>query len=340
MHSLTKDFSAHFMGNFIHTSMISKHDLERLYDEYGTIKELKIKLNMGYKKIISMLNAYEIPIKKRVKTKIKIDKDELKKLYERYTISQIASQLHCDHKTISKLFKKYNLEFKQPKIKRKYTAQYDFFNKCEDNPLALYWLGFIAADGNVYKTRLTISLSTKDKDHISKFKKDIKSDHPIVEYTVKNSRININRKDTINSSIRINSLQLVNDLKKHGGILPNKSLTFTTLPKINNSKYVNVFYRGYFDGDGNWYIYKNKLTFTLCGSKDFLISFIRLLIYHKVIPSRCKNNKLYKSGKIYVLKFGGNIICKNIANWLYKDIKNINARCLERKFIYVKNYII
>ena len=43
-----------------------------------------------------------------------------------------------------------------------------------------YWLGFLSADGSLKNNKVQICLS--DKDHIEKFKEDLKSEHKISDF--------------------------------------------------------------------------------------------------------------------------------------------------------------
>lgn len=44
-----------------------------------------------------------------------------------------------------------------------------------DNKNKAYWLGFIAADGNVYGNKLSIELNSKDEGHLKIFRRFGKS---------------------------------------------------------------------------------------------------------------------------------------------------------------------
>lgn len=141
--------------------------------------------------------------------------------------------------------------------------------KCDDNffqevltEKQAYWLGFIAADGCVYKDRnvLSIKIANKDVRHLRQFKKDIESCSSVFTYQKY-------------SQIRISSAKLKDDLMKLN-IFPMKTINFSWANLIKHvplNLHRHIF-RGFFDGDGCWYIAKEKrkglnryLTFCITG---------------------------------------------------------------------------
>ena len=150
----------------------------------------------------------------------------------------------------------------------KQTLNKEYFNNI-DNEEKAYWLGFIAADGCIYKMsktayRLQINLSLIDINHLQKFNECIESDYSI---TTKN----INGSDTC--TLKIACKQLTDGLMLHG-ITPKKSLTIK-MPELENELYRH-FIRGYFDGDGcityNFdYLYP-KIAFSIVGGEPMLLS--------------------------------------------------------------------
>jgi intein/homing endonuclease len=138
------------------------------------------------------------------------------------------------------------------------TLNENFFSNY--NELSCYWAGFIAADGCIYKNKLSIKLSINDVNHLKTFAKQIGG------YEVK-----IYDKEC---SLTINSPQIVNDLKNNFNIIPRKSLTMIYPHQI---KLHNHFIRGYFDGDGCIFNASTKRTkftskprYTILGTKDML----------------------------------------------------------------------
>jgi len=184
---------------------------------------------------------------------------------------------------IAKYFKISNSHlFKLKKIlgiptKRK---NYDYLRKFNINdsffkylsPLNCYWAGFIAADGCIINNKLILALSTKDLNHLEKFKNDTCSNHNIGIYIKKNN--NLTRMSEY-CKLTIYSTNIVNDLNLNFNIFNRKTLTLKP-PPIINSELIDYYIKGYIDGDGciSKYILKkdNKenLTINITGT-EFLL---------------------------------------------------------------------
>lgn len=248
------------------------------------------------------------------------------KLHEQgYSIKNISKTFHVSESRIYTRFKKANLKTINL---RKNIIQEDFFSK--NNPQSFYWAGFIAADGCIYVKdnkykQLRIELSSKDYEHLLKFKKAICFTGDI--YLTK-------RKSSL---MVINSKNIFNDLSRFG-IVQNKTLIYEIPMDILSNKHINHFLRGYFDGDGclsrslskNEYI--SQMNFNVVGTKKFINQFSYIL--EKECNIGVKQARNVKN--IFSLSFGGNNIVKNITDFLYKQ-SNDNIR-LNRKYnIYLLN---
>ena len=135
----------------------------------------------------------------------------------------------------------------EPKIKREFpwTFNKEFFNKW--TPEMAYVLGFLFADGYVFKNprgSCFFCFCSTDREIIEKIKKVIGSNHTI----------GIKKKDLQNkhwkrlNTLQIGSKNVVKYLKKFG-IVQNKSLIIK-FPKVPK-EFLGDFIRGYFDGDGS-----------------------------------------------------------------------------------------
>ena len=95
--------------------------------------------------------------------------------------------------------------------------------------------------------------------------------------------------------------------------------------------------RGYFDGDGSWYVGSSKKTsqifFSTRGTPEFLTVYRSILERYSEIPKKGKPIRV--SGGIGVLEYGGNGVASKIRDFLYRDA-NIY---LERKYDIVKNVV-
>lgn len=159
------------------------------------------------------------------------------------------------------------------------TFNHSFFSNIDSEEKA-YWLGFLYADGSIYKEikndrcRLELTLASKDINHLKKFNIALEATNNIYE---KRGGFGNRR---IYSAVTINytSKQLYNDLLK-AGCVPNKS-TILKFPSIEvvPIKLQRHFIRGYFDGDGCFtyhsdYVrrkYNMQPLVIFCETKEFL----------------------------------------------------------------------
>ncbi len=123
---------------------------------------------------------------------------------------------------------------------RKFSLDETYFEKI-DNPNKSYIVGFIYADGNVYKNNLTICIKKDDIEILNFIKNELNY----------GGIIKINDKYI---KLTITSSKITNDLRNLG-VIQNKTYLSKSLPKIDNL-YFPDFLRGLFDGDGS--IYSNK----------------------------------------------------------------------------------
>lgn len=120
--------------------------------------------------------------------------------------------------------------------KRKTTVDETYFETIDTHNKA-YWLGFIFADGYHNSVETAINLHSKDKLHLEKFRKDIKSEHNITTHDIRNI-----------ASFRIFSKKIAKDLDNLNCF---QAKTLTLLPPKNIlNDFLPSFVRGYFDGDG------------------------------------------------------------------------------------------
>lgn len=147
------------------------------------------------------------------------------------------------------------------------TTNHDFFSI--PNIENSYWAGLIAADGYIYKNRVSIELTKDDSYLLDRFKENINYFGNIHERKS-------TRKDSCNRKssriLTINSKKIVSDLKLNWNIIPKKSKVLAA-PNNNNGCLDNYlsYLRGYIDGDGHITIIKNKyLQIGWCGNKAFV----------------------------------------------------------------------
>ena len=184
-----------------------------------------------------------------------------------------------------------------------------------------YWLGFLYADGCISRDfkHLILDISIKDKNHIYKFAKSIKSNNKIVIHGNDNQFI----------KICVCCKQMCLDLYDKGCV-PNKSLILEFPSKdIVPDNLIYHFIRGYFDGDGclshsvgnrkrndrnvnKTYPY-DKWFLKFVGTKSMMLGIANFMNM---------NNKLYnqiKGKNHYTLKCGGKQLVKDKMDILYNN---------------------
>lgn len=157
---------------------------------------------------------------------------------------------------------------------RKYQCDFRFFEKIDTEEKA-YWLGFLYADGyvRIRKYGSEIKLKIKDKEHLRKFNKSLKSNYPVTR--VKNSNC---------WQVCISSSKMVKDLIDKGCI-QKKSLILTFPSEdIVDKTLQKHFIRGYFDGDGciSFNIDKPNKSLTILGTFKFLDGIKKILTKNKI----------------------------------------------------------
>lgn len=253
----------------------------------------------------------------------------------------INSNLSCQH--IAKIYgyslcgiydalRRWNINTRNLSDSHKvYSCNEEFF--CEiDSEEKAYWLGFIYADGYITGNNLGIALSSRDENHLLKFKQSISSNSPVNKYMSQTKYSSIEY-----SRILIRSNKLVQDIKEKG-VLNNKSLILKFPNKdILDCKLYNHFIRGYFDGDGSLVLSKNSINFKICGTKELLNSMIE--IFNKV-SSYDFDERLFKrwndEKNNYYLSYGGRYKTLSIMNYLYSD-SQIHLDRKYNKFINLRD---
>ncbi len=170
---------------------------------------------------------------------------------------------------------------KKSKAARIYSLDESVFNNISEE--SAYWIGFLMADGCIMSSGnsyiVELSLNIKDKKHLEKFQKFLKTNRPMTYH-----KNNIAR-------ISINSLKIGNKLISHG-IVPRKSKTEEVIGLQNNKH----FWRGMIDGDGSIIINRTYPRIDLVGSHKILSQyrkFIKKIIYKNKCSIR-KHETIYR----------------------------------------------
>lgn len=200
-------------------------------------------------------------------------------------------------------------------IKYSNAAQHRLFNEDYFENIVTekqaYFLGLLAADGNVSDKRNTISLGLNKEDGLElleEFKKELNSTGTIGVHEDK--RVDYKRKTMV--CMQFTSAKTKEDLEKVGiGFQKTSNLCY---PKINK-ELDRHFIRGFIDGDGSFHYKREVLVFSLVGTKSILESIQQILQEElEITPT-----KLIKhvTGVYYLSLAHKNTL--KLREWIYKD---------------------
>jgi len=226
-------------------------------------------------------------------------------------VKTVADKYNIGKDTLSKFIKKYNI----PLVTRKVGYNENIFETIDTHDKA-YWLGFIEADGCIFKDELRIKLGAEDKSHLEKFVTFMEGKNLNISKSVHGITGNDLYK------VAISNKKLRADLQKCG-IQYNKSMNekpYTDLP----NEFIHDYIRGYLDGDGC--IYNNLKTISFVGSYD-MVKWIKDVFINSL---NVYDVKIQTHGKIYKIQWNSNRDKKAIINYLYD---NMNCETyLDRKY--------
>lgn len=197
--------------------------------------------------------------------KIDFPKELLENLYrENLSIKKVAAILQVNEKTIARIMKEKNIENVGSQGARRHRFNESFFEEIDTEEKA-YWLGFIAADGCVYKgsdgssNRLQINLKGDDSYMLERFQDAIGSNYKIAQKMSGKYKV---------AQLKVNSTKMCSDLMNHG-IIYRKSI-IVEFPKLKK-EYERHYIRGYFDGDGSIGKYKKSYSVRIVGGSPMLL---------------------------------------------------------------------
>ena len=178
-----------------------------------------------------------------------------------------------------------------------------------------YWLGFFIADGYVRdRGYFGFHLSIRDREHIDKYLRYIRSTHSPKIYRKNYYRVEISDKDYCERIL------------KPLGLIQGKSAT-VGFPRIERRLYRHLI-RWVFDGDG-WVCPKGvRSTFGIIGNGGLMESIQQILVAEcGVNKTKLLIDKRHKSGWIRSIQYGG----ANNMRKIYKFLYNRATISLDRK---------
>lgn len=201
-----------------------------------------------------------------------------------------------------------------------------------------YWLGFLFADGNVYKSsrkyktkhQITLSLKCADHDHVLKFKDALNSTYAV---GVMKSAIGggcHSRHVIYNDNLGLDLINL--------GCVPRKSLILEW-PNDLPHNYASHFTRGYFDGDGGIYynLSSRNLVVQILGSHHFIPA-LQTAITDAVLSDIKARGYIKKisGGNCLRIEYGGNVVPTKVLDWMYEG--SDESIRLNRKYIHYQKW--
>ena len=239
------------------------------------------------------------------------------------TKHQIAKELNCSTSFIKKIWSENNL-----KKEVTYTCDQNFFSEINNHKKA-YWLGFIAADGCLYRRDghagvISISVNEKDIEILNNLKNDIKYAKPIS--LIKDCR----REHTIMATLQIVSDIMFNDLLNIGiGIRKTFDLDLNRIFQNLSNHLIPSFILGYFDGDGSIDIPTDNISRSHVHISGPISS---LECFQKSLENFGIESKVIQDKRKYKMPFGEISFVNTTQKYLFlKLIYRADVKCLIRK---------
>jgi|SaaInlV_125m_DNA_1040241.scaffolds.fasta_scaffold00121_19 hypothetical protein len=219
---------------------------------------------------------------------------------------EIAKELDTYNTTIRRILLRNNVELISTADRLRKVKYNPFSNDCRDTD---YWVGMIAADGNVARDRPYIRLHSKDKIVLDQLKTFLRSDVNIHVETKLNT-------DYVGYVIGFTNLEAADYLQELG-IGPNKSLTFKYNAPLNWD-----FVRGVFDGDGTIYRENkgNNMRFSICSASVEFINQLYDFFTDQGMTAHIKeDNREFRKNTLYSVHIYKQSNINECYNLMYND---------------------
>ena len=236
------------------------------------------------------------------------------------------------NRTVSSIQSKVRYMPFQQKVK-KYSVDSSFFNSWSAQ--MAYVLGFISADGNLYKTERAhiLQIACDDKDVVEKIQVALKHNGPIYFKKRENGKTSY--------SLHICDILLFSDLQTLG-VTERKSLTIT--PPNVPKPYVHHYIRGYFDGDGSVSyrkgLYKSRLVVDIYTASFNMASFLYEKIKEQMgglYKGRLYSTLAHQKTRYYAIRLGHKA-SEQLFKYMYKNANNLYLERKYNKFVEELHY--
>lgn len=193
--------------------------------------------------------------------------------------------------------------------RRRYSCDDSYFSIIDTEAKA-YLLGFLMADGCIYKKQVILSLAVNDLAMVERFRSELKIESA-VRRTFPKQGFSSN---TEMATVRFTSPQVVADLARQG---IHSRKTFTGEPwkaPQNRPDLQTTYWRGCVDGDG-WLCFKNNQgVIGFCGNQSMVNGFAAYATIH--CPSKIQ---VGPDKKIWRVAISGTGVVAPLVAVLYKD---------------------
>lgn len=294
----------------LHFPPLTSVQIKLDYESGSIINELAERYGGTYFTISKTLKSLGVQPRKPSESARKYTDDDIDLAIKKYRSGSPAHECGPSEATVLRWLKGRNIPARrQPD----YSGNPNFF-KSLDNNLALYWFGFLCADGSICKKKyVEINLQTRDWEHLEMFGKHLEYTKPIKETE---HYIKERGKWYKSANLLFGCVEAVRDLRNLG--LPEiKNGDFSPLTLLDNEQF-RTFLLGYFDGDGSIYNVKPKnkpncWRWYICGPHRHILEYML---------ARCpvvKRHNAVWSGTVWRVQYGGNQIVPKIVRWLYNE---------------------
>lgn len=218
-------------------------------------------------------------------------------------------------------------EESQPQI----AVDHTFFTSIDSDKKA-YWIGFLSADGCVYRDQVVTTLAGCDQSHLEKFARDIRYAGRVRRFV---RHYSDGSPDREYCTLQFTSRQIVADLIRVG-VTPRKSLTLQ--PWNGPAELMPAYFRGLMDGDGHYGINqrgsRTEPQIRLVGSKGVVSAFADFARHHcgnRPAVSPHRNIWQVGIGKARTIQFLCRLMYNGAEVWLDRKRKTVD-RILEMKW--------
>lgn len=318
------------------TDMTYNWDKEQFikdYDELKSSRKMAIKYNVSHKTILSFAKhiGYKATNRRLVLT------DEMKHYlitqYSYKSATELSKELNISTDTISTFWHREGLRGKSSRVYQ-YNEQYFHIIDSADKA---YWIGFLAADGCIHRTKdsrqdmIIIVLEDSDTELLEKLNCCLQCNKPLRHFIKPNGKTYVR--------FEISSDIMSKDLAQYG-IVPQKTYKYI-FPDNINKEYYRDFIRGFFDGDGTISksieqntLYKTNIGFT--GYAKNLKRIQEVLQEQDISSTFIEDKREYNSKDIFgFLALTSKIDKVKFLHYVYDDAQLY----LQRKYILAQRFI-